>query len=676
MKKFLLGVLAITLAATISAAQRTPEQAAEIAAQFTNAQPQLSKMHKAPRTAATMKLAHTGLKPASAEAAYYVFNQENNGGAVFISADDRTLDVLGYTVKGEFNLETVNPNLKWWLSRYAEEIANVNDENAYPVSAVRKAQQVTAIAPMLKDKNGKEITWYQETPYSNLLPKDSYDNTRCLTGCVATAASQIMFSWRWPENGTGTKKYTWKNKYASQSVTFDIDYENTYYDWDNMLPSYYGKSYTTAQATAVATLMRDAGVACEMDYGGDAVGGSGAWTDDMGAGMRDHFGYRLTKFICSYTKSKYESNNLKGKPVANVPYEFGLTAADFETYFNADLEAGRPILMGGDSQQSGGHEFVCCGRDASGNFYINWGWEGDDNGYFPLTSLKPTGYYFSEHIDAIIGLEPDKTVEPFDITWIADGKDFATTSSTGKVVLPATNPAACNETREFVGWCKDANYSSKTTAPTFVKANDAVEEGAVFYAVFATKGEGGTQTTTSYTFTSKSWEDATKSWTTDAEGLQMSSANSGVQVTEGKSGAGATTKETLSNITAVKVTYCTNSTKGAGSITVSAGTAKETKDVTKSGGTTLRDLDFDLKGANGKLSFEVTCTTNSIYINSITVTSGAGASYSDYSTVCEDQPTAIETINHTSTGRKLIENGQLIIIVDGVKYNAFGQSIE
>ena len=686
MKKIFLGVLALITSVALLAAPRTAEQAAEIAAEFTNAQPQLSRMHKAPRTAATMKLVHTALKPASDEAAYYVFNQENNGGAVFISADDRTLDVLGYTVKGQFNPETVNPNFKWWLERYAKEIANVNDENAYPVSAVRKAQQVTEIAPLLVDKNGNEITWYQESPYWNLCPSDCGGTS--LTGCVATAASQIMFSWRWPEKGTGEHSYTWYKcttgfdyyGYCNDDgtpTTLTVDYGSTTYDWDNMLPAYKGKTSTTAQKTAVATLMYHAGVACEMDYTSE---GSGAWTDDMAAGLRDYFGYRLTKFICSYTQSKYESNNLKGKPVADVPYEFGLTAADFETYFNADLEAGRPILMGGDSQQSGGHEFVCCGRNANGKFYFNWGWEGEDNGYFSLTSLKPTGYNFSEHIDAIIGLEPDIPEDPFDVTWKVNGETFATTSCTGKVVLPENEPSACADGKVFVGWCKDADYSSETTAPAFVKANDVVTEGAVFYAVFATASEGGAPTTTTYTFNSKAWDDATHSWTSDKDGSQYNNSNQGVQVTTTTTGAGATTKEELSNITDIVVNYCTNNKEGKGTITMSAGSKSEAQTVTKpsssGGGTTHKDFNFNLGGASGKLSIKVDCTQNSIYVSSITVTAGAGTKYSNYSTTCSGTPSAVENNAAKTTSIKRIEDGQLVIEVNGVKYNVFGQTIE
>jgi hypothetical protein len=80
------------------------EEAAAIAARFTNEQPQLSRMHKAPRQASNMRLAHKALQNNSEEVAFYVFNQECDNGFVIVSADDRTAeDVLGYNEHGSFD---------------------------------------------------------------------------------------------------------------------------------------------------------------------------------------------------------------------------------------------------------------------------------------------------------------------------------------------------------------------------------------------------------------------------------------------------------------------------------------------------------------------------------------------------------------------------------------------
>lgn len=497
--KFLLVLVALFTVSLVYAGRVSQDEAAAIAALFTNEQPQLSRLHKAPRKASDMRLAHKALQQNSAEAAFYVFNQEGNNGFVIVSADDRTAEeVLGYSENGAFDVEKINPNLKWWLSRYAEEITALQtmDESAFEQTpSARKAKQVTAIANLLVNDQGKEITWYQEEPYYNLCPMDEWDNTRSLTGCVATAASQIMYKWRWPKKGTGSSSYTWyncTNKSCSsyKEKTLSANYGNTTYDWDNMLSGYYGKSATSAQKTAVATLMYHAGVAAQMGYGGDKAGGSGAWTDDMGYGLKEHFGYTFDKFITMYSKSAYE--NAKGASIANVTGEFSVTSAKFTEYFNADLEAGRPIIMGGEDPNGGGHEFVCCGRDANNKFYINWGWEGEDNGYFALTALKPNSdYNFSTHLDALIGLRPLKKDLPMiDITWSVDGETTTTQiMQEDPLELPAT-PADCESGKVFVGWTASENVDGDKPADLFTTAaGKTVMEAVTYYAVFAEKEE-------------------------------------------------------------------------------------------------------------------------------------------------------------------------------------------
>jgi len=412
MRKIFLGFIAILVSMTLFAAPRTAEQAAAIAAQFTNQQPQLCQLHKSARTATTMRLAHKALQNNSEDAAFYVFNQEGNKGFVIVSADDRTVeDVLGYTDKGSFDIEKINPNLRWWLSRYTDEITGMQtlDENELAQEKkARKATQVIAITPLLKNQDGVEITWYQETPYWNYCPIDQRDNTRCLTGCVATATAAIMYKWRHPAQGHGTHSYIWKdcknnscNNYVE--ITMASNFDTVTFQWDNLLPAYEGKNATTAQKNAVASLMYNVGIAANMQYGGTANGGSGAWTDEMAYGLMNYFDYEFDKFITMYSQDDYGT-------AAVSPAEYSVTKTKIAEYFNADLEAGRPILMGGEGD--GGHEFVCDGRDSSGKFHINFGWEGDGNGYYTLTSLGPSGSRFSNNLDALIGLRPVDSVDP------------------------------------------------------------------------------------------------------------------------------------------------------------------------------------------------------------------------------------------------------------------------
>lgn len=392
-------------------AERSAEEAVAVAAQFlTQSQSDTGTTgYQAPkRDIPSLRLAHTYKKKTSENPAFYVFNRTDNAGFVVVSADDRTEDVPMYADKGQFDAEHINPNMQFWLNRLQEEITHANDSNAVDKSTPRKL--TTAIGPLLVNAAGQEIGWYQETPYNNYCPIDKLDNTRSLTGCVATAAAMVMYKWRYPLHGTGQSSYVWEDCLdwswngtcrRSSDTTLTADYGNTTYDWDNILPTYEGVRYTSAQADAVATLMYQLGVACEMIYGGDEAGGSGAYTDFMGRALKNHFGYNVEKFVTTYSEYEYGFSMMDNS-------EFGVDISTFETYFNADLEAGRPIIIGGETSNDGAHEFVCDGRNSNGYFHINWGWEGDGNCYCLLSALKPStySYTFDAGLDALIGVEP------------------------------------------------------------------------------------------------------------------------------------------------------------------------------------------------------------------------------------------------------------------------------
>ncbi len=278
--------------------------------------------------------------------------------------------------------------------------------------------------------------------------------------------------------------------------------------------------------------------------------------------------------------------------------------------------------------------------------------------------------------------EPITPVDPFTLTFMANGREFATTQSTGTVVLPATNPLDCPCGKVFLGWTKTADYESEATAPTYVKAGDPIAEATTLYAVYAEQGgEGGEPQSTTYTFTSKAWADATNSWTSNQDGNAYDTTKEGVQVTAATSGAKATTKEALSDVSKVVVTYCTNASKGAGSIDISVGNTKVSQEITKTGGAALRDLEYTFSNASGNVAIEVTCTTNSIYVNSIAITAGSGASYSDYSTACGCWYTDIDNVDSSSLqggdrGRLVLRNGQMVILVGNEFYSLTGSRLE
>ena len=227
-------------------------------------------------------------------------------------------------------------------------------------------------------------------------------------------------------------------------------------------------------------------------------------------------------------------------------------------------------------------------------------------------------------------------------TWMADGSQVGTSyaASGTRPDVPASNPTNCSASRVFVGWTATSGYSGNsapgdlftTTAPT-------ITTDKTFYAVYAdkeTSGGGGSSSSASYTFSNKSWAASPSNWTSGKDGNGFS--NSGVQVTTGVSGANATCPTSYNSISSIVISYCTNASKGAGSITMTVGSTSVSNNVSTTGGTTPRDLTFDFSSTkpSGAPQITVTCTTNSIYICGVTITYSGGGSitYSNYSTQC------------------------------------------
>lgn len=168
--------------------------------------------------------------------------------------------------------------------------------------------------------------------------------------------------------------------------------------------------------------------------------------------------------------------------------------------------------------------------------------------------------------------------------------------------------------------------------------------------------------TTTYIFTDKDWA-ATSSgsaanWTKGKGGNAMTSGR-GIQVTTGASGANATSPVSFTNVSKIVVTYSTNASSGAGSISAQIGAnTASTKDVTKTGGTTDRTLTYNFSPTqSGNVKITVTCSTNSIYVKSVAITTNvsvSGVSLNKSSTTLEtgDTETLIATVTPNNADNK------------------------
>ena len=356
--------LALVLALTVNAAMAqevSVDIAKSHALDFLSKQSVGPKRAKGQQVAQDLSLAY--ISKSEAKTCFYVFNVGDDEGFVIAGGDESARQILGYCDHGTFDYDKAPDNFKWWLSQYTEQIEHAE---AAPVDAAattaRRAKKATSrvnIGPLIQTK------WDQTYPYNSEIPVYDSSGEPYVTGCVATAMAQVMYYHKWPAtNGTGSHEYKY-NK-----ITFSANFEETTYDWDNMLLSYDG-DFSDTQAQAVGTLMYHAGVSIYMKYG---INASNAASKDVGSALVKFYGY--DRSVRNEMRTYY-------------------TDEDWEDLVYSELSANRPVLYSGTASGGSGHAFICDGYDVNRDmFYINWGWSGFCDGSFTLTgngALKPNG---------------------------------------------------------------------------------------------------------------------------------------------------------------------------------------------------------------------------------------------------------------------------------------------
>ena len=304
---------------------------------------------------------------------YYIFNAGNDGGYVIVSGDDRIEPVLGYVEQGTFDPDNIPENMRSWLQMYTDEIKYVVENNIQPNDPrIKKRNKVAgtkhSIPELLKSR------WNQGHPYNLTCPnyyteKDNDEHQYPASGCVATAMSQVVYFYKFPQKIKTTipshsNTYTLKNG-TKKTVTVNSIPRNTVIDWEYMRDTYScNDSHVHDRPdTAVANLMLYCGQGVKMGWGAS----SGAATSRA----RDFF---VTYF--GYDERAYWGGR-------------GSYSIDewFDMLYN-EIEEGYPVLYAGHSS-GGGHAFVLDGFDGDNLFHVNWGWGGGSNGWFLVSILNP-----------------------------------------------------------------------------------------------------------------------------------------------------------------------------------------------------------------------------------------------------------------------------------------------
>jgi hypothetical protein len=353
----------------------------------------------ADRTAGTT--ATTPQADASGTTLYYIVPL-TGGGFVLAAGDDAVEPILAFSATGSPSAAPEGPlayfaanDLSQRLRAVEQTARTASDATAQTAKAkwdalldaasseaADRTQGKTSIAavmvsPLLTTKWGQDND-ADGTPTYNLATPTVAGGARTLTGCVATALAQLIAFHKHPTQGVGTASQAIKvcqtcsgsspGDCASASVPLKGgDGAGGAYDFDAM-PAVPGSSTTSAQRAMISALMADAGAVSRMDY---ATCFSGAWQWYAAAGLTSVFGY--------------------GNAVWNVGGPSGsytMTADQYRTILNANLDAGLPVLVTMTAQSDGsGHEVAADGYGYDGftpYHHLNMGWNGQDDVWYNL----------------------------------------------------------------------------------------------------------------------------------------------------------------------------------------------------------------------------------------------------------------------------------------------------
>ena len=328
------------------------------------------------------------------------YNQRG-GGFALISTDDKAPAVLAYSMEGSFETTTSNPGFNWWLR--AVKRASLKETTKPDPSRFKPW-----VEPLTTTKWGQNEPFRYMCPFLQYDPDLSHygvyipDSTHNAVGCGPAAMAQLMKYDNYPKRGNGSASVV--VKYDQANVMLSVDLENTTYEWAKMLDDYSGE-YTDENGKAAAELCYHAAVAAQANW--NSLGG-GTFDENILSAMINNFSYN-------------PSAQVLNRPLYDEP-------AWMEMIYRM-LSDGHPVLYSGKdiNFEVGilvGHNFIIDGYDENGLVHVNWGWHGQQDGYFDIATLQVGRLSFDDWQGMYLDLYPTEQVLTGDVN--CDGSVTAT----------------------------------------------------------------------------------------------------------------------------------------------------------------------------------------------------------------------------------------------------------
>ena len=322
---FILALAAAAFSMGATTAQADPvdrRQAAAVARHYLS--------HPVPIAAPAVRGAVDGEAPA-----YHLFVGKDEQRFVIVSGESRLNEVVGYGRLTTGNAASLPPQVHALLQQYTETVRQVRAGQAPAATAPKNLRRY--VEPLI------DAQWGQSYPYNSKTPRVGGKPT--YTGCVATAAAQFLYFYKWPLQ---------RPPLYVRSEGDEADTSPTYL-WDLMKGTREQMNSTRA-AAAVGRLLLDVGKAIRITFGTQASPSNIEYTLDA---LQNDFGY-TTRLL----------------------HRDRMKADEFREAIMQEISDGYPVMMCG-----GVHAFVYDGYDRRGFVHANFGWDGQGDGYYDINTI-------------------------------------------------------------------------------------------------------------------------------------------------------------------------------------------------------------------------------------------------------------------------------------------------
>lgn len=298
---------------------------------------------------------------------HIVVNTSKRGGFVIL-ADREYSDVLGSrilafsTSKKSWTNYQKNSTLKQILEYYGDCLQILKRKGSHDVAFEDMARGFSPQKPLIS------TNWHQNKLEAAFGDK----SVSVISGCVATAESQLLGYWEYPGKMRGTVTFSID---SLSNKHFECLLDTITFNWQWL----FSKKQTPADRTVkMKRLQALCGMTLCPKYGMEATS---AQFDQLKYSLVNHFGYSAHMKLLWANQVETTAILLKG-------YQ--------------ELAAKRPVPI-----STGGRALLLDGyRD--GRFHLNFGWGGKCNGYYKLFTVKP---FLSMLVDVMPEVSTEKPLE-------------------------------------------------------------------------------------------------------------------------------------------------------------------------------------------------------------------------------------------------------------------------